>query len=192
MQYNRKRSCYRELFSLLISFFVYIFSSILTCLFLTHIDTKQINKKLHKSYFFHKEKEYLKIHKPNTRFCCSHFSKWSGYTNLMTFINLFFGELFLHLIIESSLSSSHLKNTNSLDSHFSLFIETFDAYKIKYRHLLNRGNAVYSFRKSEWEGEANTLFQTIYLSLISQAINTLKGEINLNVCLILESGMKYW
>lgn len=37
-----------------------------------------------------------------------------------------------------------------------------------------------------------SLFQAISQSLISQAINTLKGEINLNVCHILESGMKYW
>lgn len=34
--------------------------------------------------------------------------------------------------------------------------------------------------------------QTISLSLISQAINTLKGEINLNVCHILGRGTNYW
>lgn len=36
-----------------------------------------------------------------------------------------------------------------------------------------------------------SLFQAISLSLISQAINALKGKINLNVCHILESEMKY-
>lgn len=32
----------------------------------------------------------------------------------------------------------------------------------------------------------------ISLSSISQTINTLKGEINLNVCHILDRGTKYW
>lgn len=43
-----------------------------------------------------------------------------------------------------------------------------------------------------WRERQVSLFQAISLSLISQAINTLKEEINLNICHILESGMKYW
>lgn len=84
------------------------------------------------------------------------------------------------------------KKNSFLDSHFSVFIKAFAVYKIKQKHYLNGGNAACSFRKSKGTEKLISLFQAISQSLISQAINTLKGEINLNVSHILESGMKYW
>lgn len=51
-----------------------------------------------------------------------------------------------------------------------------------------QGKTCLSFAKSGWEGKFCMAGQTISLGPISQAINTLKGEINLNVCHNLERG----
>lgn len=85
-----------------------------------------------------------------------------------------------------------MKSTSLLDSHFSIFIEAFAVYKIKQKHCSNGGNAACSFRKSEWEREANITFPGYLPESNFTSHQHYEGEINLNVCHILESGMKYW
>lgn len=131
-----------------------IFPYTLICLFKFHIDMKWKNWKLCE-LFFHKEKRYLKFFL-SPSILQRQFFKIKWFACSMFFIN----DIFIHnlCLTPDSYLSSYMKSTSLLDSHFSIFIEAFAVYKIKQKHCSSGGNAACSFRKSEWEKEANITF----------------------------------